>query len=212
MLFVGNKTCVVVLGLHRGGTSIVSGILHSLGVDMGDLFHPPDERNRTGFFEDIGFLAIHDKIIGGDWERPNIHFRENESEYRELLAGIYKSKRLWGLKDPKLCLFFHQFLRVMADVMPNTEVLVVDVERNLNAIVASLCNKEKFPSGLEPGRAEKISRMYLFCKEQGLKFFSGRRHKLHHEDLLADPEGSVRRLAAFVGVAYKPEVLDMVMR
>jgi hypothetical protein len=34
-VIIMEQRCVTVLGMHRSGTSLVTGVLHHLGVDMG---------------------------------------------------------------------------------------------------------------------------------------------------------------------------------
>lgn len=205
------KKCIVVLGVHRGGTSIVSCLLHNLGVDMGEVFMPPDERNEIGFFEDIEFLYLHDKIIGGNWEKPLVSFLKHEQEYLDLLEN-YKNKTLWGIKDPKMCLFFHQFLRVMNLSMPNTEILVIDVERDVDAVAKSLTNKNKWPGNLDETTAKKITKQYIFCKNLGLKFFDGKILKLKHSDLCNTPESEIKKLCEFINVPFLPKVISLVSK
>jgi len=66
-------TPIVVLGMHRSGTSLVAGILRNAGVLMGDKFLPPDEFNLRGYFEDTDFLWINKGILesaGASWYAP----------------------------------------------------------------------------------------------------------------------------------------------
>ena len=49
---------VVVLGMHRSGTSMTSAILEKLGINMGDETLGPLETNPIGHFEDRMFLEL----------------------------------------------------------------------------------------------------------------------------------------------------------
>lgn len=201
--------CIIVLGVHRSGTSIVSCLLHNLGVNMGEVFMPSDDRNPTGFFEDIEFLEIHDKIIGGNWERPNISFSYYESEYKELL-NKHKNKELWGIKDPKLCLFFHNFISSMKEVMPETEVVVVKVDRDIDSIANSMTNKRWTGNTKTLDSAKKITGQYLFCRSQGLKFFRGRIHQVKYEELVNAPEEEIHKLCDFLQLDYNESIVPLV--
>ena len=49
------STCILVLGTPRSGTSCVAGILHHLGVVMGEQFLEADDWNPAGYFQDVEF-------------------------------------------------------------------------------------------------------------------------------------------------------------
>ena len=47
------KEIIIVLGMHRSGTSLIAGVLHEMGVNMGSNLMKADEYNPKGYFEDI---------------------------------------------------------------------------------------------------------------------------------------------------------------
>jgi hypothetical protein len=71
----GTAVGVVVLGMHRSGTSAVAGMLVEAGFDGGrapDLA-AGDEGNPRGFFERWSLLARHDALLrqlGASWDVP----------------------------------------------------------------------------------------------------------------------------------------------
>ena len=50
------RSQVIVLGMHRSGTSLIASILHLSGISMGKEFLRPDNGNPGGYFEDLEFL------------------------------------------------------------------------------------------------------------------------------------------------------------
>ena len=66
---------VVVLGMHRSGTSALAGMLTKAGLFAGkdaDLL-PAAEDNPTGFFERLDVNGLNDKLLaelGGSWDSP----------------------------------------------------------------------------------------------------------------------------------------------
>lgn len=108
------KKAVIVLGMHRSGTSALAGALNILGVDLGENLLIPDEYNVKGFYENWGMVNINIEIlnfIGGDWHNPT-PFEENwwKSEHlgfiRERISSFlmtFNDKALIGFKDPRLC-------------------------------------------------------------------------------------------------------------
>src|SRR5690348_14578500 len=57
------RKIVVVLGMHRSGTSLLSNILHVLGVDMSDASDHVSPKNPGGFWERPELVVIHDEIL-----------------------------------------------------------------------------------------------------------------------------------------------------
>ncbi|HMB65244.1 MAG TPA: hypothetical protein VKO42_00060, partial [Patescibacteria group bacterium] len=59
-----NFKTVVVIGMHRSGTSLVAGIMQCLGVDMGSNLLSGNRGNPLGFFEDEDILDLNKRILG----------------------------------------------------------------------------------------------------------------------------------------------------
>jgi hypothetical protein len=64
---------VCVLGMHRSGTSLLTGALRLLGVHLGsdeNLLPSDEEANRKGFWENRRIVDLNDALLsrlGGDW-------------------------------------------------------------------------------------------------------------------------------------------------
>ena len=104
-------TCICVLGPHRSGTSAVAGVLHHLGIHMGDDLIGPGHGNPKGHFEDREFVELHDRIIG-DWKKPALRVAPYWTEYKALIARRNQAHRVWGVKDPRLTFAFPAFEEV----------------------------------------------------------------------------------------------------
>lgn len=59
----------IITGMHRSGTSIVARLLHAAGADFGDsrTFHPADEWNPDGYYEQRTILTLNRKLLEGRW-------------------------------------------------------------------------------------------------------------------------------------------------
>lgn len=136
-------TAIVVLGMHRSGTSLVSGICHKLGVSMGEYFRVGDESNPDGYFEDLDWRAMNKWIInsaGGTWHDPPsmleivVHTMRLAPVIQKLIS--YKSRfEPWGFKDPRTCLTARGLYRILPDPK------FVIVHRPKAEIVKSLKNR-----------------------------------------------------------------------
>ncbi|MBN1474988.1 MAG: DUF2532 domain-containing protein [Syntrophaceae bacterium] len=75
-----NEKLVVVLGMHRSGTSMMSGLLTMLGLFPGgeDRLLKKDENNQKGYFEDRIIVECNEKILSDavNAEFPEIHDSE----------------------------------------------------------------------------------------------------------------------------------------
>jgi hypothetical protein len=110
---------VVVVGLARSGTSVVTGILRGLGVDMGPSID--DKANPRGSHEDIDFARFHKEVFDrtergkGYWNPPS---REAilalrpclDATVRQLIRHKSEGKSIWGWKHPRTLLTYDLFL------------------------------------------------------------------------------------------------------
>ncbi len=170
------KKVILVLGMHRSGTSLVSGMLEVLGVDFGrDLLPPMRGVNDKGFWEDREVLQAHEdllKSLGRSWydlmllpERwmnsdAAIRFRKVA---RELIEVKFAHISLLGLKDPRMCLFLPLWKKLL-DTMQISYVAVV-VERNPVEIALSLFQRD----GLPPLYGLALNNFYLSHMKQALQ-------------------------------------------
>ncbi len=66
-----NKRLVMILGMHRSGTSLITRGLKIFGVELGNNLMPPQESNPKGFYEDLDINALDMemlKAIEMDWD------------------------------------------------------------------------------------------------------------------------------------------------
>lgn len=111
---------LVVAGMHRSGTSLVASLAAAAGVDMGERLLRADPANPLGYFEDVSFLSLHQRMLadatpmddGGHrdwgWTESERLDRQRFSLYREeaqTLVEVHRSTgRRWGWKDPRTTL------------------------------------------------------------------------------------------------------------
>lgn len=134
---------ILILGMHRSGTSAIAGMLHHGGVYLGDVFMPPLPENPKGFFEDLRFQGINKQIlssIGKDWDRaPAIHElrqvpRPVMLSIRAMVQEYAKRNPVWAWKDPRLCLTFP----LWAAAMPLNDVKLIYAIRHPVSVARSL--------------------------------------------------------------------------
>ncbi|HSQ38269.1 MAG TPA: hypothetical protein VLS92_10300 [Acidimicrobiia bacterium] len=134
---------LLILGGHRCGTSLVSGLLWQAGLQMGTLL-PAGPDNPRGFFESVDVLAAHEAILATqerDWTCPPHRLDLNTIDLEPLAAvidGLAGAGRPWGVKDPRL-LFL---LPAWAQILP--AMRLIGVLRHPAAAAASLESRNGF--------------------------------------------------------------------
>ncbi|MGE0431455.1 MAG: hypothetical protein AB7S36_04270 [Planctomycetota bacterium] len=148
-----NPNGIVVIGMHRSGTSAITRLLARTGIELG----PPDQllvaqpSNPHGHFElgpvvDISqrLLALH----GGDWHRPPTipdplpdtdGLRALRAEAIEQLDLALGSARCWAIKDPRLSVTW-PFWRPL---LPEAVEVLICVRSPLN-VADSLTRRDGF--------------------------------------------------------------------
>ncbi|HVU88466.1 MAG TPA: sulfotransferase [Pirellulales bacterium] len=113
--------CLVVLGMHRSGTSCVTRMLHHLGVYLGENYcTEPMASNLIGHWEARDVVAINDEILsqsGGTWQNVPASLAWNtdcENRMSRLLAQ-FAARPLFGWKDPRTTITFPAWQRHLPD-------------------------------------------------------------------------------------------------
>jgi len=135
---------IVVLGMHRSGTSSVAGMLARFGVHVGpadDLLVGPD--NPKGHYESgrlHGACLRRLATAGGEWRDPPSRAPAVavDAFRREVGALIdeFDAQRPWLIKEPRLCLLARELLPLL------TRPVFVHVVRDAQAVAASLAARD----------------------------------------------------------------------
>lgn len=149
---------IVVLGMHRSGTSLLASLLQTLGVDLGpDLLLESKPDNEAGYWEHAEIALIHEAILDGlgrSWYRPeglaplpDGWWRLPEIRpFRRRLADIVEREAAasvgpWGFKDPRTVRLLPLWKEVFAATgVEPTYLLAI---RNPEAVAASLARRDR---------------------------------------------------------------------
>jgi hypothetical protein len=137
-------TAVIVLGMHRSGTSLVASTLDALGVHMGDHLLMAGKSGKA-HYEDWDFINLNTDILkaaGGQWDKPPNphHLLDVEPQFRSEIAHLLEKKNereLWGWKDPRTSLTIWLYRLHLWGVR------YVVVQRNESDTITSLCKRGK---------------------------------------------------------------------
>ncbi len=199
------RRTVVVLGLARSGTSVVTGMLSILGVDMGP--SREDRANPRGSHEDLDFAKFHKEVfdMAGDgkdyWNPPS---REAvlelgpklDAAIRALLMKKHHGQSLWGWKHPRSLLTYELFL----PYLENPHFVLVF----RNALSTALSSVEHTQKLRHPLNLQQALRLAHFYDNEILRFLENHAnlptHLISYEDVIADPGKEAAKIARFLEI------------
>jgi len=121
------RKVILVLGMHRSGTSAVTRCLNLLGAEIGNKLLPPAEDNRSGFWEHADVVSLHEELLidlGRVWHDAralpegwllSAAARKARGKLAELIANDFDGSTLWAVKDPRLCRFVPLWREVLLE-------------------------------------------------------------------------------------------------
>lgn len=198
------RRAVVVLGMHRSGTSLAAGCLQRLGVDFGPRLMPPNADNPLGYFEHNDVVNLHDRALlalDRSWDDPHplpAEWWRDERivPYHTQLLGIlrrdFSNAPLWGLKDPRLCRLLPWWESVWPDV--SSRPLFLLVRRSPAAVAASLARRE----GMSAGTAHLLWLWHVLEAEHGSRPHD--RLILDFDDLRRDENAALAPVRRWLGL------------
>jgi hypothetical protein len=151
---MSKKRLFVVLGVHRGGTSLAAAALASLGVPFGDSLMEPDEDNPTGYWEDLDIVEFNNSILNalsmtwdsiGSVSTDQVDSLESAGFVQKglsLLDDKFKKASVFGFKDPRTVRLLEFWRRVF--VVFRCDVRFVLVIRDPVEVCASLTRRDGF--------------------------------------------------------------------
>jgi hypothetical protein len=214
------KAPLIIIGMHRSGTSYVARLLEKSGIFMGVV--------KDHNYEAMHFLSLNQQVLwaaGGSWHQPLIpdriywkhppakalyheHFKANTRLQKASLR--WQSPR-WGWKEPRNTFTLPMWLALF----PKARVLHVVRERE--GVVRSLMARNQLRS--EPrvealqdqAYAQRLWENYVNTGRSYQASLGARYHEVAYEDLMEEPaSGPVyQKLTAYCQVELAPQVKQL---
>jgi hypothetical protein len=201
------KRAILVLGMHRSGTSALTRVLNLCGADLPkNLMQPIGGNNETGFWESRDYYELHQRIlksVGSTWTDPAAmpeHWFGSPAylglvdEMVRLLEADFRDSRQFVIKDPRMCRFVPLWRDALARF--GAEPAAVLTVRNPDEVAASLRTRDQLPAPLcyllwlrHVLDAEKFSRSMPRCF-------------VRFDELLEDWRGTVKRVSAALDLGW----------
>lgn len=148
------RRIVVLLGMHRAGTSVTMNVLNALGVPLSDDLMPPTNFNAKGYFESLEISKVHDEILklfgmlwssstithplpANWWRLPQV--APFKAQLTQIVSREFeKSGSLWGFKDPRTARLLPLWFEIIEELDLDPKYVLVtrhptDVARSLHA-------------------------------------------------------------------------------
>jgi hypothetical protein len=204
--------CILVLGMHRSGTSAIARVLNLRGAALGRELLPAKEDNERGFWENRAILELHERFLaqqGLSWhELVNLppDWRQAPPA-REFIARLpaalneqFDGDRLFLVKDPRLSLLAPLWIEALAaNAVRPTFVITV---RHPNEVAASLARRD----GFSTVQSHLLWLQHLVEAERATR--GQARVFVHYERLLADWRGELERITRQLAIAWPPASAD----
>ncbi len=206
---------VIVIGMHRSGTSAVAGILHLNGIAMGSekTFKPkPLPQNPKGFYENYDFRKINDQILkqvgykvkSFDTDIPFVHASDRTvTKMGKLTEKQVFENTDWGWKDPRTCLTLSEWLTLFEEKGLLEETKVVFTTRSASAVAESLRKRNE----LHIDNGLMLWRLYHERALEALEQFPVPRFHFSYENLLNDSHSVCSRLFQFLGKSFETSMV-----
>jgi hypothetical protein len=198
------RTCIIIAGMHRSGTSATARVVNLLGADIaGDLASAAVGINDRGFWESPAIFGIHDELmhtLDSSWDDPfpladrwleTGAARQAKRLIVERLAKDFADSRLFVVKDPRLGRLLPLWLEILDELA--IEPIVVIPFRNPLEVAASLEKRDRLPV------AQSIL-LYIQSNLEAEHASRGRTRLFHPYDaLVSDWRGFADKLAEVGG-------------
>jgi len=202
----GLRHAVLVLGMHRSGSSAITRFLNFLGCTLPSTLMPANPTNPAGHWESDAICAFNDRLLSeagsfwndwlpihSDWSR-SCTYRHNLSAAGDLIRSEYGDAGLFVLKDPRICRiapFWYEALELQ-----KLSVLTLIPLRHPLEVSASLHKRD----GIHPAIGQLLWLRHVVEAERASR---GRRRVFsHYDDLLADAVGTADKVADGFGIVW----------
>ena len=166
----GSAPLVLVLGMHRSGTSLLGSMLPQLGVALPGSLIRGDTHNPEGYYERHDVTTLQEQLLSdlghwwpsqqgvlplpGDWLDHPATLR-CKGDLRHLLRHEQQQQAgIWAIKDPRTSLLLPLWIQLGQELeLPIRLVLSV---REPREVVTSLVQRDRNAAGMTAWRAQQL--------------------------------------------------------
>lgn len=113
-------TPMLILGMHRSGTSCLAGCLQAAGLNSGEV-NTEAMHNKKGNRENLAVMHLNDEVLAsnsGSWRNPpaDVVWTEPQLAKGARVAGAIAGEGPWGFKDPRTLLTLDGWVSILGKV------------------------------------------------------------------------------------------------
>lgn len=121
--FSPKQPILIITGMHRSGTSLITAWLQSAGLDIGKNLLEANYSNPKGFFENTDFLDFHRNILSSIGLEPRGWIIQEKivvpdqyiDQAKQLIKDNTSQTKPWGWKEPRTSLFLNFWSKLLPD-------------------------------------------------------------------------------------------------
>ena len=207
---------VIVLGMHRSGTSAVAGILHLNKIIMGsnDNFKPkPLPQNPKGFYENYDFRKINDNMLNEvNYKVKSLNFnipiplpkKKIEWKMEYLIKKQIDKYSKWGWKDPRTCLTLDHWLNIILKFKKKEDIKIIFTIRDPLAVANSLKKRD----GLDIYSGLKLWKVYNHRALRVVNLYKLPTFYFFYEQLIKDSNDVISKMFKFLKTDSNKEIIS----
>ena len=206
---------ILILGMHRSGTSLVAQMVAKWGAYMGDDLMQANEYNKEGYWEYNPLVQLNDKILnylGNTWYTPpfsiNLSLLINVfgKEAYQLIDKMDKHNTTWCWKDPRMVSLLPFWEKIFSD----REIVLINCIRSPLAVANSLLYRNNMPQ-------EVSYALWLFSNIAVINLlYKGLKHiNIIYEELISSSNEVCLKLFSFLNsieLSPKPDSVLISMK
>lgn len=200
---MNKNTPILIIGMHRSGTSCLAGSLQQMGLFLGNVSEE-NPHNRKGNRENSLIMELNDKVLSennGSWDNPpsEIKWSSQLIEDREIIIGDYKKfgKENWGFKDPRTLITLPFWLDGFEHYR------FIGTFRNPNSVARSLYKRNGIPF-------EKAIELWEIYNKQLLDLYNLNPFPIVSFDVSKDEYlMRIRMISEYLGLDKKNEISNV---
>ncbi len=196
------KKLIVILGMHRSGTSLLSRAMTIFGASHGDNLLKATKNNKKGHWEDMDIMLLNEEMLqflGKSWDKATILTDEENAKLLkagyakrafELMQAKTQDCTLFVLKDPRLSIFLLFWQEIFSAI--NLDVSYVFSLREPINVARSLQKRNQFslPFSLHLWAIYTLSALIFLDKKN--VFF------VDYDDFLQNPRSYLYKLSGYL--------------
>lgn len=148
------KKVILVMGMHRSGTSAFTGCMNAIGLNLGKTLMPGTKYNSKGHFENMAVFELNEwllRVLESKWDETSPTVNNNlslkdqayfENRVDEIIKSEFENDELLVVKDPRFSLIGENWVSYLDKI--GYKCYSVLMKRHPGAVLHSLQKRDGF--------------------------------------------------------------------